>query len=262
MRAPLRALAPAALACLLLASLGQAADAQSIRMPNDREIDAERVRDVIRMPTDKQIEAQRGRMPTESELVERRRKNPRLFEMPSEADLAKQPAPVLPRVDDARGIDAGALAQRYEEALRSGRMERAQAARSGLLVFVTLAMPDAALARLAAQAEQAQATLLIRGLQHRSMRATAQRAAKIIGERRVAWLIDPHAFKRFEVRVAPSFVLTRRTAGSDCASGECPRDNGYAMVAGDVSLDYALQAIERGDPEFAPLAREYLTRLR
>ena len=245
MCAPLRALVPAALVCLLLLlNAAQSSYAQGIRMPGDRDIEAERARDVIRMPTDKQIEAQRDKMP-------------------SQRRIDQEPPRVMPKVDDRQpGIDAGAMAQRYEAMMRAGQVPRADTAPSGLLVFVTLAMPDDALSRLAAQAEKAQATLLIRGLQNRSMRATAQRAAKIIGERRVAWLIDPRAFKRFDVRVAPSFVLAHRAAESGCASGECPSDNGYAMVAGDVSLDYALEAIERGDPEFAPLAREYLTRLR
>ena len=191
--------------------------------------------------------------------------------MPSPAELDRQPAVVMPRLDTPTvplqpGIDAGALAAQYE-ALRGaagqGAERQGKGVVSGLLVFVTLQMPKASLRRLAEQAERAQATLVLRGLRNSSMKDTLAEVADLIGPRKVAWLIDPEAFKRFGVVLAPSFVLVAPQGGStpDCAAGQCNVPPVFAKVVGDVSTVYALQAIERGDPAVSALARVYRARL-
>ena len=68
------------------------------------------------------------------------------------------------------------------------------------------------------------------------------------------------------MRQAPTFVLTLNDAtGNDaegnCGSG-CVTPAGFASVAGDVSLDYALEAIMRRRPEATPRAEPILKRLR
>ena len=68
------------------------------------------------------------------------------------------------------------------------------------------------------------------------------------------------------MRQAPTFVLTLNDAtGNDvegsCGSG-CVTPAGYASVAGDVSLDYALDHFQRSAPAFAKDAGRFLARLR
>ena len=82
---------------------------------------------------------------------------------------------------------------------------------------------------------------------------------------RVAWVIDPEAFTRFSVRQAPTFVLTLNDAANDmqgnCRAG-CATPASFVSVAGDVSLDYALETIQRRQPEAAPRAAPLLKLLR
>lgn len=202
----------------------------------------------IRMPTQKEMDAQRIRMP-------------------SDAELARQPGAVMPRIDTPSmplqpGIDAGALAEQYE-ALRRQAEPEGERAMSGLMVFVTLQMPRASLLRLVEQAELARATLVLRGLKGSSMKSTLAEVATLIGKRKVAWMIDPESFKRYAVVLAPTFVLVaaQSSAVASCATGQCAVEPIYSKVTGDVSTAYALQAIERGDPGFKAQAQAYRARL-
>ena len=73
------------------------------------------------------------------------------------------------------------------------------------------------------------------------------------------------AFTRFAVRQAPTFVLTLNDAANDmqgnCRAG-CATPASFVSVAGDVSLDYALETIQRRQPQAAPRAEPLLKRLR
>ena len=98
------------------------------------------------------------------------------------------------------------------------------------------------------------------------MNRTLAAVQRIIGERQVAWQIDPPAFARFRIKRAPTFVLLARAAssttdGTGCKTG-CELPEAFVGVAGDVSLDYALEFIARTKPAFADAAKRYLQRLR
>jgi conjugal transfer pilus assembly protein TrbC len=147
-----------------------------------------------------------------------------------------------------------------------------------LRVFITLDMPRGSLQRLVEQAERSGATLVLRGLKAQSMRQTLTAASELIGSRRVSWVIDPNAFDRFRVRVAPTFVLMLsgdpapdtpglapapelpRCSGITCTTPTDPSQ--YLAISGDVSLDYALDAMQRRSADAVPLARAILQRLR
>lgn len=135
-----------------------------------------------------------------------------------------------------------------------------------LLVFVSFAMPPASLRALAAQAEQAGAVLLWRGLKDGSLRATVAAVQDVIGAHRVAAQIDPTAFDRYGVTAVPTFVLAEGSAASasaarapDCAAPVCAP--AFVAVTGDVSLAYALRFMMRQAPAAAPRAHALLTRL-
>ena len=179
--------------------------------------------------------------------------------------IGSQPIPRPPRVNPPRGaIDIEALARESPRLPSAGAAPIA--APTPLRIFITLDMPRASLELLTDQASRAGAVLVLRGLKSRSMRETVAMVGELIGNRHVAWVIDPEAFTRFAVHQAPTFVLTLNDAAGTDADGSCGAGcvtpAGFVSVAGDVSLDYALEAIMRRRPEAAPRAEPILKRLR
>ena len=178
--------------------------------------------------------------------------------------IGSQAIPLPPRVGPQRSaIDIEALAR--------GKVQlpnvesTAGAAPTPLRIFITLDMPRASLQLLTDQAARTGAVLVLRGLTSQSMRQTVAVVQELIGKRRVAWVIDPEAFTRFAVRQAPTFVLTLTDYADDAQRGcnaGCATPASFVSVAGDVSLDYALETIQRRQPQAAPRAESFLKRLR
>lgn len=157
-------------------------------------------------------------------------------------------------------VDLEALARGFAAATEQPTLPGATEPR--LIVFISLAMPDATLARLVDQAARARAQLMLRGLSEASLPRTAVRIQQLIGTRPVAVQIDPRAFDRYGIQRVPSFVLAR--PGMDdtaCANQQCTTSESHAVVAGDVSLDYALAHIERSVPALAKDAGRFRARL-
>jgi conjugal transfer pilus assembly protein TrbC len=124
-------------------------------------------------------------------------------------------------------------------------------AQGGLSVFVSLSMPRGSLELLVAEAERTGATLVLRGMVDRSISKTMRAVQKLIGQRKVAWAIDPDAFARFRVETVPVFVLTRQGARFEgCGDEACFQQDDYVRLSGDMSIAYALDAIERLMPQF------------
>lgn len=176
------------------------------------------------------------------------------------------PAKVMPRIDalpvpaTQTPVDLEALARGFAHATGSPTLPEADEPR--LIVFISLAMPEAALSRLVDQAARARAQLLLRGLSEGSLPRTAARIQQLIGTRPVAVQIDPRAFDRYAIQRVPSFVLARGGEPNTACSGEqCARSDDHVMAAGDVSLDYALVHFQRSAPAFAKDAGRFLTRL-
>lgn len=184
----------------------------------------------------------------------------------AQAPVGLPPAKVMPRVDalpipaTQTPVDLEALARGFAGATGSPALPGADEPR--LIVFISLAMPEAALALLVDQAARARAQLLLRGLSEGSLPRTAMRIQQLIGTRPVAVQIDPRAFDRYAIQRVPSFVLARPDGPSTACSGEqCARSDDHVMAAGDVSLDYALAHFQRSAPAFAKDAGRFLARL-
>jgi conjugal transfer pilus assembly protein TrbC len=214
--------------------------------------------------TQADIEAARRRQPvvTEQDLQRARNRNP----MPSDDALRRVPVPAPPRIDrlpvpaTVAPIDLEALARGFDT--RTSPAMQRQASGPSVLVFISFAMPDAALQRLAEQASRAQATLVLRGLVDGSMVRTVTRVRSLLAGRSIAVQIDPQAFDRYTIVRTPSFVvLGDQVQPQPCASGACIPADGYALVSGDVSLDYALAHVQRAAPRFAKSAATLLRRL-
>ncbi len=184
----------------------------------------------------------------------------------AQAPVGQPPAKVMPRVDalpipaTQTPVDLEALTRGFAGATGSPALPGADEPR--LIVFISLAMPEAALARLVDQAARARAQLLLRGLSEGSLPRTAMRIQQLIGTRPVAVQIDPRAFDRYAIQRVPSFVLARAGGPDTTCSGEqCARSDDHVMAAGDVSLDYALAHFQRSAPAFAKDAGRFLARL-
>jgi conjugal transfer pilus assembly protein TrbC len=236
-----------ALSALALLLLGVAALAQ-VRQPTDEEV--ERAKQQYRQPTDAEIEAARKKYGTPSAAA-------------LDRAAVSQSAVNVDAIPQPKGrVDVEGLARAFE-ANRSA-FEGAPLATDGptLLVFVTLAMPEATLRLLVEQAARARAVLVLRGLKSSSIRQTTARVQQLLGESVAQFSIDPQAFDRFGVHSAPTFVLLRAGAvASDCAAGACVAPDGFASIVGDVSIDYALRAIAQRSPRFKTEAELLLRRI-
>ncbi len=175
--------------------------------------------------------------------IERARQQHR---MPTEAELARVQTPAAPRIENLpqpvtrMPIDLEAISKGFD--LQNGTQAAALGpgkAGPKVLIFVSFAMPEPTLQRLVDQAARAGATLVLRGLVNGSIRDTVTRMQALIGSRRVAVQIDPEAFDRHGITVMDG-------AGAEaCASRVCGSSQQFAKVAGDVTLDYAMQYLSR-----------------
>jgi conjugal transfer pilus assembly protein TrbC len=170
----------------------------------------------------------------------------------------------LPRPLPTAPIDLEPLARQHagQAAALGGAGDLAQSG-PGMIVFASLAMPRPSLDRLLDQAARAQAAVVLRGFVNGSLRETVAQVQALIGTRQVAVQIDPPAFDRFAITRVPSVVLLRDGARpASCASGTCAAPEDYLQVAGDVSLDYALEHMQRSAPAFQAETALFLSRLR
>lgn len=220
-----------------------------------------------RTVTDQDMERARRKQPviTDADIERARRTN----RMPTEQELTRVPVPSSPNVDalpqpsSSRPIDLEALARGYEGAIASAIPTSGLGTGPGLLIFVSFAMPQRTLMRLVDQAARSRGTLVLRGFINGSLKETVAKVQQLIGDRKVGFQIDPQAFDRFSVAATPTFVLVREGAQpADCGAGTCFAADAFVSVAGDVSLDYALEYFQRTAPAFNKDAAGFLQRLR
>ncbi len=183
---------------------------------------------------------------------------------PDAERLKRVPTSAVPRIVPAPpSLDIADIARRHIQI--KGQAETAPASPS-LRIFVSLSMPETSLRLLVAQAERSGASLVLRGLKTNSMKQTLEAVQALIGERKVNWQIDPEAYTRYSVRHAPTFVLTKSGSEGDTNSASCGTSciaaNAFYSVAGDVSLDYALDTLVRRYPDAQRHATPFLKRLR
>lgn len=241
-----------ALPALFAAALAASTQALAQDAPLITDADIERVRREQPAISDQDIEQvrQRHRIPSDAEL--------QAVPVPARPNLDALPTPAAPAA-----IDLEALARGY--ASQTQAMSRAEGLASGpgLLVFVSLSMPQPTLQRLIDQAARARASIVLRGFADGSLRTTVAQVQRLIGDRQVAVQIDPQAFDRYAVTRVPAFVLVRDGARPvACTGGSCAPSEIFLRTSGDVSLDYALEYMQRSAPGFGPAADIFLKRIR
>ena len=168
----------------------------------------------------------------------------------------------LPQPLHGRPVDVAAIARGFESAGASA-VGRVLEQGPQLLVFVSLSMPEGALRKLIEQAERTRAVLVLRGLKDGSMVKTAVAVRQLLGKRKAALQIDPQGFDRFGVNQVPTFVLLRDgTQAQRCADASCVPTSSYSTLAGDVTIEYALEWIGTHSSSAQREAKVLLQRLR
>lgn len=241
----------ATLILCLIAALAASSPVRAQISPVVSEADIERARRETPTVTEQDIELARQKYSPPNDVGHR------------SAPLNSPNIEALPKPATSVPVDLEALARGY--AAQSDAMAQAQGltAGPGFFIFVSLTMPRATLQRLIDQAARAKATIVIRGFANGSLRDTVTQVQGLIGKQQVAIQIDPLAFDRFAITQVPSFVLVRDgTRPVACANGSCAPADSFLRSTGDVSLDYALEHMQRSAPAFAPAAELFLKRIR
>lgn len=207
-------------------------------------------------PFSSQEEPGRPRLPTADEMAKAQsRARDAMARMPN-AGAQQHGIAEMPKVEalPRPGVPAPDIATLAEKFKSLGRAALAQDGPPDLLVMVSLSMPRETLERIADQAERAGAKLVFRGLKGDSMREMSEAIQAIVGGRNVSAVVHPPAFLQFGVTRVPAVVVARPAAGSVLDNG-CSKAETFVKVSGDVSLDYALEHIERRSPAWAELAK-------
>ncbi|ENM5776009.1 type-F conjugative transfer system pilin assembly protein TrbC [Vibrio mimicus] len=123
------------------------------------------------------------------------------------------------------------------------------AAPVGVMVFVSLTMPESSLRSLLRQSEQWQVPLIIRGVLPEGFPATAAKVQSLLQERESRMIesgfaINPEWFRTFNVTEVPTFVAVKPRR---CLPRQPCNEADFDIVKGNVSLPDALEHLARGD---------------
>ena len=156
-------------------------------------------------------------------------------------------------INNINHLDLEIIAQQYAQKAIARKVDN-------LMIFASFTMPKESLKRLVSQAKQVGAAVLLRGFKDNALRATAL-AIKALDEQGCNVLIHPNAFIKYQIKAVPTVVLARADNLDQADHDGYAVPGNFVAVAGDVSLDYALQEITRHAPQFEPEARPYIRSL-
>ncbi len=128
----------------------------------------------------------------------------------------------------------------------------------GVMVFVSLSMPEPALKQLLKQSQEYQVPLVIRGVLPEGMVPTAARMVDLLKESDGSTIdsgiaINAQWFRQFNITHVPAFVAI----GEACNETRCEKAD-HDIVYGNVSLPYALTILSQGD--VGHIAKQVLNR--
>ena len=136
-----------------------------------------------------------------------------------------------------------------------------------LMVFLTLSMPDDALVGWIEQTARAGGVAVIRGFYGDKMSTTLKRLAALQEQApaikgRGGVSVDPTAFSRFDVDVAPVVIVSSAPL-PPCHTNGCAGDPAppHDRIAGNITLEHALTLLARGGDAAPGTARRHLARL-
>ncbi|MFS1904471.1 type-F conjugative transfer system pilin assembly protein TrbC (plasmid) [Vibrio lentus] len=164
------------------------------------------------------------------------------------------------QASDDFASEAQQMARFWQEKLKPQHLERAidipkptqnpKAAPTGVMVFVSLTMPDATLRALLKQSEQWQVPLVIRGVLPAGFPATARRIQSLLKTRQPdkpiqsGFAINPEWFRTFGITDVPSFVAVKP---GRCLPKQACEESDYDLIKGNLSIPDALNQLTQGD---------------
>jgi type-F conjugative transfer system pilin assembly protein TrbC len=138
------------------------------------------------------------------------------------------------KLADKNGVNISQLLSRYNS---KDFLEQDSDQLPGLMVFISLGMPENSLKPLAIQIKQTGGVFVLRGMYQGSLQKTIN-AIYELNKQGVSAIIHPEFFRKYDVKAVPTFVLENKVIGK-CKFGNCTRV--FDKLTGNVSLKYALE---------------------
>jgi conjugal transfer pilus assembly protein TrbC len=131
-----------------------------------------------------------------------------------------------------------------------------------VIAFVSLSMPEDSLRRTILDTTEAGGIVVFRGFSKGGAKPFVQLLAKAVEQQDAANItIDPRLFRSFKIDRVPTIVAASSSFEPcdqlDCVTPPPPHDR----IAGNVTLNYALQTFAEGEGPGAPAARVALANL-
>lgn len=111
-----------------------------------------------------------------------------------------------------------------------------------VMIFVSSSMPKESLIQYSSQARKIGAVLVLRGIINNSFRSTTQFILSLNKQGTKA-IIDPHSFRNFNVANVPQVVVISDKHG--CKDVRCAKTPLHDKIAGNISLEYALETLAK-----------------
>ena len=132
-----------------------------------------------------------------------------------------------------------------------------------VIVFTSLALPEASWRRWSLDADRAGAALVLRGVVPEGLAATVRRIRARLPEGGAGVAIDPALFRRFGIDAIPAVAVVPGGV-APCRRGGCAGEPAPAhdRIAGNIGLVAALETVAAEGAAGRETAREHLARLR
>jgi len=111
------------------------------------------------------------------------------------------------------------------------------------IVLISLSMPESQIKALIAEAHTIGAAIAVRGLVNDDFKETLITLRQLAGDLNVGVMIDPTLFKRFDVRVVPTFILPLESL-QQCTNQGCSVPE-HVKASGSATLQYFLDLVGR-----------------
>lgn len=141
------------------------------------------------------------------------------------------------------------------------QVQNPKGAATGVMVFVSLSMPDRLLREILISAHHYHIPVIVRGLVHKDMRATLARMFAIIHPKgtttaiKGGFEINPLWFRAFDIKAVPAVVAIQ--GGQNCyGNAPCPSRT-FDVIYGNITLHDALKEIAKHG-QAASVAKAYL----
>jgi type-F conjugative transfer system pilin assembly protein TrbC len=169
----------------------------------------------------------------------------------------------LPKAADSaianeKGVDIGQLLNAYQPQFNAAAEKPRKL--NQLIIFISTSMPKESLIALGEQAKKADGLLVLRGLVNNSFKETAS-LLQGISPQGLDAIIDPRLFEAFAVESVPTFVVTPIDS-HPCGDRACKFTPLHDKIAGNISLEYALEQIAKSGKAANAVAQEHLIKLR